>query len=492
MNRQEPVFRRELRLFDATMLVVGSMIGSGIFIVTADIARTVGAPGYVLLVWILTGVLTLMAALSYGELAALFPRAGGQYVYLQQAYSPLVGFLYGWALFLVIQTGSIAAVAVAFAKFTAVLVPWFSESNVLLHVAGIQVNAGQLLAIASIWLLTAINLRGVRLGKLVQDTFTVTKTAALFGLILLGLSIGLNAESIQQNWAVLWDAQRVVPGGEGTQAVPLAGVALASALGAAMVGSLFAADAWNNITFAAAEVVEPQRTVPRSMALGVVIVTLLYVLANVAYMSVLPVRGVPDGTSVWERGIQFAANDRVGTAVAEAIFGPWGAVVMALLIMVSTFGCNNGLILSGARVYYAMAQDGLFFRSAGRLNRFAVPGVALVLQAVWASVLCLSGRYGDLLDYIVFAVLLFYVATIAGIIVLRHKLPEAERPYKAPGYPVVPLLYILGAAAIALDLLLVKPRYTVAGLVLVMSGVPVYFFWRWWQRRHGGENGAER
>ncbi len=479
MNREHKEFRRELRLFDATMLVVGSMIGSGIFIVSADIARTVGAPGYMLLVWGLTGILTLIAALSYGELAALFPYAGGQYVYLQRAYSPVVGFLYGWTLFAVVQTGSIAAVAVAFAKFTAVLVPWFAESNVLMRFGGLSVNAGQLLAIASIVVLTLLNLRGVRLGKLVQDVFTVTKTAALFGIIVVGLTIGLNAESVAQNWAILWEAQRVHESG----VEPLAGVGLLSAMGAAMVGSLFASDAWNNVTFAAAEVVEPRRTIPRSMALGVLIVTVLYLLANVAYLAVLPLRGNPEGATAWERGLQFALHDRVGAAVAEAIFGPWGAVLMAVLIMISTFGCNNGLILAGARVYYAMARDGLFFRAAGQLNRHAVPGVALVLQAVWASLLCLSGRYSDLLDYIVFAVLLFYAVTIGGIFVLRRTMPEAERPYRAPGYPVVPALYIVAALAIAIDLLVVKPRYTVAGLLIVAMGLPIYIFWQWWQRR---------
>jgi len=485
MNRQEPAFRRELRLFDATMLVVGSMIGSGIFIVSADMSRMLGAPGYLLLAWVLTGLLTLAAALSYGELAALFPRAGGQYVYLREAYSPLVGFLYGWALFLVIQTGSIAAVAVAFAKFTAVLVPWFSESNILAQVAGLRINAGQLLAILSIVVLTVLNLRGIRVGKLVQDTFTVTKTAALFGLILLGLTIGLNGESIARNWSSAWEAQRLVEHAGGWHAEPLTGLALLSALGAAMVGSLFASDAWNNITFAAAEVVEPQRTVPRSMALGVLLVTGLYILANVAYLAILPLRGDPNGSTVWERGLQFALHDRVGAAAAEAMFGSWGAALMALLIMISTFGCNNGLILAGARVYYAMARDGLFFQSAARLNRHAVPGVALVLQAVWASILCLSGRYSDLLDYIIVAVLLFYVATIAGIFVLRWKMPDAERPYRAPGYPVVPLLYILAAGAIALDLLVVKPRYAGAGLILVASGIPVYFLWQWWKKQRG-------
>ncbi len=487
MNRESVEFRRELRLFDATMLVVGSMIGSGIFIVSADIARMVGAPGYLLLVWLLTGILTLIAAVSYGELAALFPQAGGQYVYLQRAYSPLVGFLYGWALFLVIQTGSIAAVAVAFAKFTAVLIPWFSEGNVLMQIGGLRINAGQVLAIVSIAVLTLLNLRGVRLGKLVQDTFTVTKTAALLGLIIVGLTIGLNADSIARNWAVFWDAQRLWEGLGEWQAEPLTGLALLSALGAAMVGSLFASDAWNNITFAAAEVVEPQRTIPRSMALGVLVVTTLYLMANFAYLAVLPLRGQPDGATVWERGLQFALQDRVGAAVAEAVFGPWGAALMAVLIMVSTFGCNNGLILSGARVYYAMARDGLFFQAAGRLNRYAVPGVALVLQAVWSSILCLSGRYSDLLDYIIFAVLLFYIATIGGIFLLRRKMPNAERPYRAPGYPILPLLYIIAAAAIALDLLLVKPRYTVAGLLIVATGVPVYFFWQWWQRRQHRE-----
>jgi APA family basic amino acid/polyamine antiporter len=485
MNREGTGFRRELRLFDATMLVVGSMIGSGIFIVSADIARMVGGGGYLLGVWLVAALLTLSAALSYGELAALFPRAGGQYVYLREAYSPLLGFLYGWTLFLVIQTGSIAAVAVAFAKYMAVLVPWFSEENVLVRVGGWSVNAGQLLAIASIAVLTLLNLRGIRVGKLVQDTFTVTKTVALLGLIVLGLTIGLNADSIARNLATFWDAQRLLPTPEGGwQPIRLEGLELLAAFGAAMVGALFALDAWNNVTFAAGEVVEPQRTIPRSMALGVLVVAALYLLANLAYLAVLPLRGNPEGVGVFERGIQFAALDRVGTAVAEAMFGPFGAVVMALLVMVSTFGCNNGLILSGARVYYAMAQDGLFFRSVGQLNRYAVPGVALVLQGVWASVLCLSGRYGDLLDYIVTAVLLFYILTIAGIFRLRRKMPTAERLYRAPLYPVLPLLYILVAAAIVLDLLLVKPRYTLAGLLIVLTGVPVYALWQWRQRRN--------
>ena len=471
-------FKRELGLLDSTMIVVGSMIGSGIFIVSADIARTVGSPGYLLLVWLITGVITVIAALSYGELAGMMPHAGGQYVYLREAYNPLIGFLYGWTLFLVIQTGTVAAVAVAFAKFTAVLVPSFSERNILFSVAGLKISVAQLLAILSILILTYTNSRGLRTGKIIQDIFTLTKTAALLGLILLGILIGRNAEAMSANLSHFWDSNWIhLADGKIISTESIAGLILMAAIGVAMVGSLFASDAWNNITFTAGEVINPKRNIPLSLALGTGIVTVLYILANVAYILVLPLIGSPEATDVAHRGIQFAADDRVGTAVASVIFGTPAAVIMAILIMISTFGCNNGLILAGARVYYAMARDRLFFRSTGTLNKNAVPGVALVIQGVWASLLCLSGTYGDLLDYVIFAVLIFYILTVAGIFILRKKKPDAERPYKAFGYPFLPILYILAATAISIDLLIFKPNYTWPGLIIVLLGIPVYFVW---------------
>jgi basic amino acid/polyamine antiporter, APA family len=483
-------FRRELKLLDATMIVVGSMIGSGIFIVSADIARTVGSAGWLLAVWAIAGAVTLVAALSYGELAGMMPRAGGQYVYLREAYNPLVGFLYGWTMFLVIQTGTIAAVAVAFAKFTAVLVPALGEQVYVVSAGGFHVSAAQLVAIGSIAGLTAVNLRGIHGGKLVQNGFTLTKIVALFALIGLGLLVGRDPQAVAANLAGFWDATWTrVADGAVTAVEPLAGAALLAAIGAAMVGSLFASDAWNNITFTAGEVVEPRRTIPLSLLLGTATVTVIYLLANVAYIVMLPVAGDPAAADAFGRGIQFAASDRVGTAAASMILGAPAAAVMAVLIMISTFGCNNGLILAGARVYYAMARDGLFFARAGELNRQAVPGAALVVQAVWAGLLCLSGTYSDLLDYVIFAVLIFYILTVAGIFVLRRTRPDAERPYRAWGYPVVPLLYIAAAAAIAVDLLLVKPKYTWPGVFIVLLGVPVYFVWTRLIRR-GGAAGA--
>jgi basic amino acid/polyamine antiporter, APA family len=472
-------FKRELGLLDSTMIVIGSMIGSGIFIVSADIARTVGSPGYLLLVWLITGLITLIAALSYGELAGMMPHAGGQYVYLREAYNPLIGFLYGWTVFLVIQTGTIAAVAVAFAKFTAVLIPWFSEKNILWTAGSRHVSAAQVLAIFSILVLTAINIRGLRTGKLVQDIFTVAKTLALFGLILLGIFIGRNSGAIAANFSKLWDAGWTHIGESGILSVePLSGLMLAAAIGVAMVGSLFSSDAWNNITFTAGEVVNPKRTIPLSLILGTGTVTLLYILANLTYLLVLPMAGSPDGIDVSTRGIQFASSDRVGVAAATTIFGEPAAIIMAIFIMVSTFGCNNGLILAGARVYYAMAKDKLFFRKIGTLNKFSVPGIALAFQAVWASLLCLSGTYGDLLDYVIFAVLVFYILTVAGLFRLRKNRPDAERPYKALGYPFLPAFYILAATAICIDLLIFKPANTWPGFVIVLTGFPVYFAWK--------------
>jgi len=481
MPTAEPVreFKHGLGLLDSTMIVIGSMIGSGIFIVSADIARTVGSPGVLLLVWLVTGVLTVIAALSYGELAGMMPHAGGQYVYLREAYNPLIGFLYGWTLFLVIQTGTIAAVAVAFAKFTAVLIPGLGERHVLLQIAGLKISAAQIVAIASIAVLTYVNTRGLREGKIVQNVFTITKTLALLGLIFLGVTIGRNAGAVQANLSHFWHATWThMAGGKIVSVEPLSGLMLLAVMGTAMVGSLFASVAWENVTFAAGEVVSPKRTIPLSLALGAGAVTLLYILANVAYILVLPVAGSPDAADVAGRGIQFAASDRVGTAAATMIFGDTAAVIMAVLIMISTFGCNNGLILAGARVYYAMARDGLFFRGAGVLNAKAVPATALVVQGIWASLLCLSGTYGQLLDYVVFAVLIFYILTVIGIFTLRRKQPNADRPYRAFGYPVIPAFYVICAAAIAVDLLVLKPAYTWPGMIIVLLGIPVYFLWR--------------
>jgi len=468
-------FKREMSLFDAMMIVMGAMIGSGIFIVSADIARTVGSPGLLLLVWLITGVVTVIGALSYGELAGMMPHAGGLYVYLREAYGPLIGFLYGWTTFLVIQTGTIAAVGVAFAKFTGLIIPWFSEKHVLIQVLGLKITAAQVLAIASIIVLTYLNMRGVRTGKTIQGVFTVTKTVALSGLILLGFIVGANAVAVKANLAAFWKASWThMAAGQVVSVEPLTGLMILAAIGAAMVGSLFASDEWYTVTYIAGEVKNPRKNIPRSLVLGAGIVILLYFLANVAYVVVLPVHGSPEASDVIGRGIQFAQSDRVGTAAAEMIFGGPAAIIMAVLIMISTFGCNNGLILSGARVYYAMAKDGLFFKSTGTLNRRSVPGTALVVQCVWASLLCLSGTYSDLLDYVVFAVLIFFVLVVSGIFILRKKHPDWERPYKAWGYPVVPALYILVAAAIAVDLLIFKTRYTVPGLLIVLLGIPVY------------------
>ncbi len=469
--------KREMTLFDAIMVVMGVMIGSGIFIVSADIARTVGSPGLLLVVWIITGVVTVIGALSYGELAGMMPYAGGLYVYLREAYNPLIGFLYGWTTFLVIQTGTIAAVCVAFAKFTAVLIPWFGEQNILLNLFGLKISAAQVLAISCIVILTYVNMRGLKAGKTVQGVFTVAKTAALLGLILLGFFVGANAAAIKANMANFWKSSWThIADGSILSVEPLSGILIFAAIGAAMVGSLFASDAWYTVTYIAGEVKNPRRNIPLSLVLGAGAVILLYILANISYVLVLPVQGDPAATNVLGQGIQFAAYDRVGTAAASMIFGAPAAVIMAVMIMVSTFGCTNGLILSGARVYYAMAKDGLFFNATGKLNKNSVPGVALVVQGIWASLLCLSGTYSQLLDYVIFAVLIFFVLIVLGIFILRRKKPDADRPYKAWGYPVVPALYVFVAAAIAVDLLIFKKEYTIPGLLIVLLGIPVYYF----------------
>ncbi|MCC2545123.1 amino acid permease [Hymenobacter sp. BT175] len=470
-------FKRAITLFDAIMLVTGSMIGSGIFIVSANIARQVGSAGWLLVVWLLTGVITMAGAISYGELASMFPKVGGQYVYLREAFGRLTAFLYGWTLFLVIQTGVIAAVAVAFAKFTGVLIPWFSVKHVLLTVAGFEFSSVQLLAIALIVGITAINARGVKTGKLIQNVLGSTKLIALALLILFGVALGLNHEAIQANFADLWTATRHAAPGVTAPAVPISGTTLLIAIGMAMSGSLFSSDSWNNIGFAGEEIQNPERTLVRSMAIGTAIVTVLYILINVVYLLVLPLNGSPDAATVAGRGIMYATDDRVATAVAESVLGPAGAYVLAVLIMLSTFGANNGIILSGARAYYAMAKDGLFFPSLGRLNGAGVPGRALWAQCLWACLLCLSGKYGQLLDYVMFSVILFYVVTIIGIFVLRRTRPEAPRPYRAWGYPVVPGLYVV-LASIFCIILLIAPdtaEFSWRGLGLMLLGVPVFF-----------------
>jgi APA family basic amino acid/polyamine antiporter len=468
--------KRELGLLDSTMIVAGSMIGSGIFLVSSEMARTVGSPGVILLIWLLTGVITLIAALSYGELAGMMPKAGGQYVYLKEAFNPMIGFLFGWTVFTVIQTGVIAAVAIAFAKYTAELIPFFDEQHILFSLGSFNFNATQFLALLLISFLTILNLQGIKSAKLVQTSFTLAKLLSLVGLIVLGIYFGLNSEAFKINLSNFWTTFAIKKNDDGTITKELlSGVVLWGAIGASMIGSLFSSDSWNNITYTAGEVKNPQRNIPLSLFFGTLTVTILYILANVAYIMLLPMYGSPEATTAIGRGISFASQDRVGTAAASIIFGGSAVTIMALLIMVSTFGCNNGLILSGARLYYAMAKDGVFFKRAATLNKKDVPGFALILQAIWSSVLCLSGSYGQLLDYCTFSSLLFYIITIIGLFVLRKKRPEWERPYKAFGYPVLPALYIIIASAICVDLLIYKPDTCGWGLAIVLLGVPVYF-----------------
>ncbi len=475
-------FQRQLGLYDSTMIVVGSMIGSGIFIVSAEMARQVGSPGWLLVAWLITGVLTVAGALSYGELAAMMPRAGGQYVYLREAFSPLSGFLYGWTLFLVIQTGTVAAVAVGFARFTGVLFPAISEQNYLippLHLTSgyaVSLSTTQLLGVLVIGLLTWTNTLGLEYGKAVQNVFTTAKTGALIGLIGVGLFFGWNAEAMGENFGNFWSPRGFDEISAGLGAATMFGLFVAVCV--SQTGSLFSSDAWNNITFTAGEVINPKRNIPLSLALGTGIVILLYLLTNVAYLATLPIAAV-----------QQAPADRVATAALQRIFPGAGTTMMAIGIMISTFGCINGLILAGARAYYAMARDGVFFRRAGLLNRARVPGWALMMQGVWAVLLVLprtynaeTGRYGNLygnlLDYVISAALIFYILTIAGIFRLRITRPEADRPYRAFGYPVIPALYLAGAATILIVLFVYRPSTTWPGLGIIALGLPVYWAFR--------------
>jgi len=454
-------FKRELNLLDATLLVVGSMVGSGIFIVSADIARHTGSAGWLILVWIIGGFMTLTAALSYGELSGMYPKAGGQYVYLKEAYNPLTAFIYGWSLFAVIQTGTIAAVGVSFYKFLAYFVPGVSEDLELFSIGSFKVSPAQILAIGLIFILTYINTKGVRGGKWIQLVFTLTKIASIAGLIIFGF-IYFKADVVHINWSDAFQLKKILPDGSSLsyQNLPAFGGAIASAL----VGAIMSYEAWNNVTFVAGEINNPKRNIGLSLLLGTLLVTLIYVLLNLMFTMVLPLTEIAT-----------PEKDRVGIAASQAIFGSSGTAIIALLIMVATFGCNNGLILAGARVYYSMAKDGLFFKKTAKLNQHSVPAYALWIQFVMASILCLSGQYGDLLDMITFIAVLFYVLTIIGIYILRVKKPDLERPYKAIGYPVLPAIYIVLGLSFCVLLIIYKPYFTWPGLIIALIGIPLYY-----------------
>lgn len=468
-----PSDKKGLGLLDATLIVSGSMIGSGIFIVSAGMVRGVGGSGWLLLAWLLAGVITLLGALSYGELAGMMPKAGGQYVYIQKAFGKLTGFVYGWTVFTVIQTGVIAAVAVAFAKYTGQIFPFWNESHVVLQIGSFTVSWAQVLAIGLIFFLTAVNTMGIEEGKWLQRLFTLSKMLAILGLVAAAFIIGGEHNYWDENLA---NPFKALSFSKTTQTWESIGsIALMAAFGTAMVGSLFSSDAWNNVTFIAGEIRNPERNIPRSLFLGTLLVTLLYLLANIAYLTILPLQGQPGAEGV-AAGISHAPFERVGTLAAQTIFGEPGLLLMAVLIMVSTFGCNNGMILAGARLFSTMASDGLFFKAAGKLNKNGVPANALWAQAIWASILCLSGSYGDLLNYCTFASLLFYMVTVAGLLRLRKTEPDMERPYKVVGYPVVPLLYLLLAGFVAVSLMVFEWKNSGIGLGIVTLGVPVYYW----------------
>ncbi len=468
MSETNNSFKPSLGLFDSTMIVAGSMIGSGIFIVSADMLKDLGSAGWLIAVWLITGFMTLIAALSYGELSAMFPKAGGQYVYLKESYNPLVGFLYGWSFFSVIQTGTIAAVAVGFAKFAGYFFPALAwdDSNTFM-VMGLSVHYAQVVAIALILLLTLINTKGIQTGKIIQTIFTSTKLISLFGLIIAGF-IAFKWDVWKANWQNPWVVQHLtkhltkVDGIVSVQ--PLVNGAILGAIASAMVGSIFSSDAWNNVTFIAGEIKNPKKNIGMSLFMGTLIVTLIYVLMNVVYLATVPLHE-----------LAFAKDNRVALSASEAIFGSSGTIIIAIMIMISTFGCNNGLILAGARVYYTMAHDGLFFKQADKLNKNAVPEWALWIQCAMACALCLSGKYGDLLDMVSFIVVIFYVLTIFGIFILRKKRPDAERPYKAFGYPVLPVIYILMGISFCTLLIKYKPQFTWPGLIITLIGIPLYY-----------------
>lgn len=458
-NTSATGFKPTLGLLDATMIVAGGMIGSGIFIVSADIVRNVGSSGWLILVWAITGFMTITAALAYGELSAMFPKAGGQYIYLKEAWNPLIAFLYGWSFFAVIQTATIAAVGVAFAKFTSYIFPFFNEDNIILPLGFLNISSAQLLAIASIALLTFINTRGVKDGKILQTTLTIIKIASLLGLVLFGF-IAFQPDVWEANWTDAWHLHKLSPGAETVDYTIMAAL---GAIAAALVGSLFSSDSWNNVGFIAGEIKNPQKNIGLSLFLGTLIVALIYILTNIMFTAVLPLEEIAT-----------AEKDRVGVAASQVIFGANGTLIIAIMIMIATFGCNNGLILAGARAYYTMAGDGLFFKKASVLNKAAVPEFSLWIQCLIAAAWCLSGRYGDLLDMISFVVVGFYILTIIGIFRLRKKRPDAHRPYKAFGYPVLPVIYILMGSAFCILLIIYKPNFTWPGLIITCLGIPIY------------------
>jgi APA family basic amino acid/polyamine antiporter len=455
-------FKRELGLLDGTMLVVGSMIGSGIFIVSADIARQVGSAGWLILIWLISGLITMIAAVSYGELSAMFPNAGGQYVYLKEAYNKLIAFLYGWSFFAVIQTGTIAAVGVGFSKFAAYLYPPLSDENVLYELGSFKLNAAQIVSIITIVLLTYINSRGVKNSKIMQTVLTIIKILSLFGLIVFGFILAAKADIWNANWSNAWSSRAFDT--ESGSWMPIGGTALLTGISAAMVGSLFSSDAWVGVTFIAGEIKNPKRNVGLSLFLGTLIVTIIYILTNLMYLAVVPFQEIAT-----------APSDRVAVVASQYTFGDMGTIIIALMIMISTFACNNGLIMAGARVYYTMAKDGLFLKKAGEINKAGVPAWALWVQCVWASALCLTGKYGDLLDFVIIIVLIFYILTIYGIFILRKKMPDVERPYKAFGYPFLPFVYIIVAIAICIGLLLTKFSTCGWGVLIMLTGIPVYY-----------------
>ncbi|HTQ64014.1 MAG TPA: amino acid permease [Puia sp.] len=463
MNEPNSSFKPSLGLLDATMIVAGSMIGSGIFIVSADITRDVGSAGWLIFVWLITGFMTITAAVSYGELSGMFPKAGGQYIYLKEAYNPLVGFLYGWSFFAVIQTGTIAAVGVAFSKFAGYFFPALElkDENILVQMGSLKIYPAQLVSIVLIIFLTYVNTKGIKGGKIIQTIFTVAKLLSLFGLIVFGLLLSAKAGIWHANWTDGWTMKSI---SMENRTSPVSGVAILGAIAAAMIGSIFSSDAWNNVTFIAGEIKNPKKNIGLSLFMGTLIVTIIYVSANLMYISVMPLHD-----------IAFAPQDRVAVSAANVIFGNTGTYIIALMIMVSTFGCNNGLILAGARVYYTMAKDGLFFSQAGKLNKYAVPNWALWAQSVVACILCLSGKYGDLLNMVSFVVVIFYVLTIIGIFILRKKYPDMERPYKAFGYPLLPVLYIILGIAFCVLLIVYKPDFTWPGLIIALLGIPLYY-----------------
>jgi APA family basic amino acid/polyamine antiporter len=479
MQAENNLLKKRVNLFDGISMVSGAMIGSGIFIVSADIARSVGSPGWLMIVWIITGIITIIGALSYGELASMMPSVGGQYVYLRESYHPLIGFLFGWTTFLVIQCGSIAAVAVGFAKFSGVLFPWISEKNILFQIGSININTTQIVGIVLIMFLTWLNTRGIVTGKTVQNIFSSTKVIALLGFIIIGLLVSKSIGAFEINKAIFWQASKI---GEDNQIIPIAGFTLIAAVGTALVGSLFAADAWYNITYISGEVINPKRNIPLSLFIGTLIVSVIYLLANIVYIKILPLHGSPDGADVIARGIQFATDDRVATSAMSVVVGDYAAIIMAVFIMISTFGCSHIMVLTAPRIYYAMAKDGLFFKKVASLNKNGVPAFALVFQGVWSILLCLSGTYNNLLDYVIFAVLIFFTLTILAIFILRVKKPEIVRPYKAFGYPVIPAIYILATVTIMIILLIYKPGYTFPGLIIVLLGIPVFYLWKKFNR----------